>query len=195
MLTLKEFNDTYWFSPIQMVTVRNPKSEDFPFMVEMRNFVIKAGATEKMPGHVANNYLRKMTKILAQDQNKMEFLSDPNLMKQYFDGLIVRVDDMMPQMEEVPEYMRDIPKTMLGEAPAAAPAWQNKVDKAEQPVINEDLSKPPVEAPAAPKEEVKEFAVGDINYKMTIDKNGATMFFKDGRRIAEVEYAKAASML
>lgn len=203
-LTKKEFWDKYWFSPLQMVTLVNPKTEAYNFMVEMRHFVIKPGATEQMPGTVANVYLSQMTRIMAQDDDRMEFLSDFNLMKLYYDKLIMDVKDMMQTANNVPAYLSKMPESMKGDAPETPP-WQAPVEST-IPETNSQMKntweapKTPVtqansdNAPA-PKETTKEFEYEGAKYKMTVDRNDKEMFFKNGTRINAADYAKAASML
>lgn len=203
-LTKKEFWAIYWFSPLQMVTLKNPKNVDYPFMVEMRHFIIRAGATEQMPGTVANVYLSQMTRILAQDDDRMEFLSDLNLMKLYYDQLIVDVKSMMPEDNSQPAYLKNVPDHMKAGAPETPP-WQAPAQSAIPPTnsqMTNTWQAPVKDAPKtteAPKteskEETKEFEFEGNKYKLVIDKNEARMFFKDGRRIGEADYARAASML
>jgi len=203
-LTKKEFWAKYWFSPLQMVTLKNPKQTDYNFMVEMRNFVVRAGATETMPGTVANVYLSQMTRIMAQDDEKMEHLSDFNLMKIYFDKLIVNVKDMMRETNNQPAYLKDVPTTMRGEAPETPP-WQAPVGST-IPVTNSDMKNTwdapkqavaPIteEPPKETKESVKEFEFEGGKFKMVVDKNNNETYFRDGRRVKAADYAKAASML
>lgn len=185
MLTKKDFNDQYWFSPLQMITVKNPRPEDYRFMVEMRSFIVKGGGTEQMPGQVANVYLSHLTKELAQDDNRLEFLSDVNLMKQYYDSLIIDVVSLMPEDKSEPAYLTQVPDTMRA-TKAETPPWQNKTEE----VV-------PVEEPVAvkPKEEVKEFEQGEDKYKMIVAKTGKKMFYKNSALTTEAEYSRAASLL
>src|SRR5260221_3813940 len=87
MLTKEQFNARYWFTTLQMVTVLNPAwyreggtgeavSRDFPFMVELRHFIIRAVQHERLPGIIANVYLDQMAKILAQNDDKLGYMSD-----------------------------------------------------------------------------------------------------------------------
>lgn len=175
-LTKKEFWDKYWFTPLQMVTIVNPKETDYPFMVEMRSFVIKAGATEQMPGTVANVYLSQMTKILAQDDEKMEHLSDFQLMKVYYDKLIVDVKSLMPEANTVPSYLKDVSETMKADAPETPP-WQQ-----------------PEEEVKEVRDEEKEFAHDGNQYKLVVSK-GERSYFMNGKPTSEAIYSKAASML
>ncbi len=195
-LTKKEFWDKYWFSALHMVTLINPLPEDYRFMVEMRHFVIKAGAQEQMPGTVANVYLSQMTRIIAQNDNKMEFLSDFNLMKQYYDALIVDAKSMMPEDNSQPAYLAQVPQNMRAEAPGTPP-WQEPQVQAPSamPENNSTMRDTLKETDLKETEEVKEFELGQDKYKMVKSKKGQKMFYKNGKMTSEAEYAKSASML
>ncbi len=205
-LTKKDFWATYWFSPMQMVTLTNPKVTDYLFMVEERHFIIRAGATESMPGTVANIYLSQMTRILAQDENRMEFLSDLNLMKIYYDKLIVDVKSLMPEYNVQPAYLSHVPEHMKAAAPEVPP-WQT-APKSTIPETNSAMTNtweapkaatpPQAEEPAKAvpaKEQTKEFEFEGVKYKMVVDKNDKEVFFKNGSRINAAEYSRIASML
>lgn len=198
-MTKKEFNEVYWFSPLQMVTLINPQAYDFPFMVELRNFVIKAGSKEKMPGTVANVYLNQMTRIMAQDEDKMQFLSDYALMRQYYDKLIVDVESLIHETSSVPAYLQQVPNHMKVEAPSETPPWQapaeSAIPKTNSQMTNTWGKQEDVTPAKQVEEKTKEFELEGAKYKMTIDKNDKEMFFKDGVRINAADYSKAASML
>lgn len=189
-LSQKEFNEKYWFSPLQMVTLINPKSEDYLFLVENRHFVVRAGSKEKMPGTVANVYLSQMTRILAQDEDKMQYLSDVALMKQYYDRLIVDVESLINEVNLQPAYLSQVPETMRAEAPETPP-WQQETPPSAIPETNSTMSNTVGEK----KEQTKEFEFGGDKYKMVVDKNDKENFFKNGTRISAAEYSKTASML
>lgn len=194
-LTKKQFNDTYWFSPLQMITVSNPKAEDYRFMVEMRHFIIKAGATESFPGTVANVYLSQMTRILAQDDDRMELLSDINLMKFYYDSLIADVTSLIQEDRSVPDYMRNVPKHTIDTNTNETPPWQQNAPVA-PPVAPEAPVAPPMPPkPKKPEAGTKEFEYNGLKFKAVTDKEGVTTFFKNDVEIDEPSYAKAASML
>lgn len=197
-MTKKEYWAKYWFSPTQMVTLINPKPEDYQFMVEMRHFVLRAGAQEQMPGTVANVYLSQMTRILAQDEDKFEFLSDFNLMKQYYDRLIVDVKDMMQEVNNTPAYLQNIPTTMQGAAPETPP-WQAPANQAapmpQMPETNSTMRDTLKDTDLKETKEVKEFEHGGNKYKMVVNKRGASMYYKNGGMISEAEYSKTVSML
>lgn len=198
-MTKEEFWKVYWFSPLQMVTLINPKS-DYKFMVEGRNFIIRAGVKEKVPGTIANVYLSQMTRIMAQDDDKMSFLSDFALMRQYYDKLIVDVESLITEDRSQPAYLSNVPDNMRATAGPEAPPWQVTA-KSAIPETNSDMkntwgkneAKP--EAPAEVKESSKEFELEGAKYKMTIDKNDKETFFKDGTRVSAADYQKAASMI
>lgn len=188
-MTKKEFNDVYWFSPLQMVTVINTKSYNYPFMVEGRNYMIKAGSKEKVPGTIANVYLSQMTRIQAQDDDKMQYLSDYALMRQYYDKLIVNVDDLISEVDSAPAYLSNTPEHMKVTGAPETPPWQAPTESA-IPAPNSDM-KNTVDR----KEETKEFELNGMKYKMTIDKNDKENYFRDGTRVSAADYSKAASMI
>lgn len=199
--TKKQWIDKYWFSPLQMITLINPRSEDYKFKVEMRHFIIRAGAQEQFPGTVANVYLSHMTRILAQEEDKMQHLSDWNLMAKYYDTLIVDVKNMMNDVDTEPEYMKHMPEHTL-DKPPETPPWQQNGEKAsnvpEQPKAPETPPTPPqppkpTSAPA--KAETKEFDYQGAKYKVVIAKDGRRMYYKDGKMTSEAVFSKAASML
>lgn len=204
-MTKEEFWANYWFSPLQMVTLINPKSYDYKFMVENRNFIIRAGANEKMPGTVANVYLSQMTRIMAQDDDKMSFLSDFALMRQYYDSLIVDVISLISEDHSQPAYLSSVPAHMRVESEPDTPPWQQQAAKAATsiPETNSDMTntydpnsndtRP--KSVAKPKAENKEFDLDGSKFKLVIDKNGSESHFKDGKRISAADYAKSASML
>jgi hypothetical protein len=178
-----EWHEQYFFTPFQQITVINPRSEDYNFTVEGRHFMVGAGSSQTFTGTIANVYLDMMTRILAQEDDKMEYLSDFNLMAAYFDKLIVDKIDLERQAEVVPQYLREVRESAATEQ---AP-WQLLPPK------------PPV-APEPPKvqeaeEEVKEFEQGGSQYKSLKRKDGRLMFYKDNKLTSEAEFAKAVSML
>lgn len=183
--TQADFNQQYWFSSLQMVTVVNPKDSDFEFMVEGRHFMVRAGATERLPGVIANVYLDMMTKIIAQDDKNLSYMSDPQLMRVYYDKIIVDKEDMIQEHANVPAYMRNIPTTAT-EPSVDTPPWEAPVEQPAAPVVPE----PPKEV----KPETKEFTYEDSTYKLTVDKNGKELYFQNGKRITPEVYFKAASM-
>lgn len=207
-MTKEEFWKVYWFSPLQMVTVINPKGYDYPFMVEGRKYMIKAGVKEKVPGTIANVYLSQMTRIQAQDDDKMNFLSDFALMRQYYDKFIVTVENLMSETNSAPAYLNNTPDHMKVSNTPETPPWDAPAKSAISET-NSDMSNTwgkqeetpvkqapaPVTTPKTVEESTKEFEFEDAKYKMTVDKNDKEMFFKNGTRISAADYSKAASML
>lgn len=190
-MTKDEFYKHYWFTPFQMVTVINTKTQDYPFMVEGRHFIIRSGTKEKIPGTVANIYLSQMTRILAQDDDKMNFLSDFSLMKQYFDKLIVDVENLVKDYDSTPAYLNKVPEHMKVNSSPETPPWQSP-----NPPITETVTSPSEpEKPNVAKDEVKEFELNGDKFKMVTTKTGGSMFYKNGKLTSEAEYAKNASML
>lgn len=200
-ITKEEFNKKYWFNSLQMVTVLNPKLEDWPFMVEMRHFIIKSGATERFPGVIANVYLDQMSKILAQDDDKLGYMADPSLKRLYYDKLIIDVEELVSDYSPTPEYLRNVPQSAQGTAPSEKAPWEENMERASTVAPNVAPA-PPVSAPelpeepeAPPKPETKEFEVNGSKYKSVINKNGNAMFYKNGQMTTSAEYNRAASML
>lgn len=204
-ITKDEWRQKYWFNSLQMVTVVNPKPEAWDFMVEMRNYTIGAGTHERFPGIIANVYLDQMSKILAQDDDRLGFMTDPNLMKIYYDQLIVDVEDLVNQASSIPAYLQmpARPATPVAErapwdasigeratdvAPNAAPVSSFPEAKPQQPEVTTVV-------PSPEEEKESNFDYDGNKYKMVLAKNGTKMYFKDGRRTDVGEFNKAASML
>lgn len=194
-MTKAEWAAKYWFNGLQMVTVVNPKPVDWPFMVEMRHFIIKAGAQESFPGVIANVYLDQMSKILAQDEEKLEYMSDPNLKVIYYDRLIVDVKNLVNEVDQTPSYLQHVaPSAQVTQAEVAP--WDESMERAR--TVAPTAPPAPVVAPAPPQEpkaEVKEFDLNGIAFKSVTDDKGVTTFFKAGNETDEATFAKAASML
>jgi hypothetical protein len=224
-ITKSEFNKRYWFTSLQMVTVRNPLETDYPFTHEMRHYIVRKGETEDYVGPIANVYLSHMASIVAQNKDELALTSDPNYMASAYDALIVSVKNLAPEYDPTPTWQQRAiaaaaatPPWMQQQQPqpqqdASTPPWQQPPAPQEQaplPAPNMERSTevaqtvappqytpPPVQAPAPeePKEETKEFELEGVKYKSTTTKNGGTMFFRDGKPTSAAEYSKAASML
>ncbi len=224
-ITQAEFNKFYWFSSLQMVTVVNPLPDAFQFRSEMRLYGVPAGGTESYVGTIANVYLDQMSKTIAQNKEQLELLADPTIRASYYKDLIIEVKDLNPQYDptnnwqhrmqqagaEVPPWVKaeQSQQSPLTNTVAPTPPWEQPP----MPVPNmerasEAAPTPPPTAPVAPasptpaptppapaKEETKEFEHEGMKFKMVVDKNGDTMYFRDGRRIDGASYSKAASMV
>lgn len=216
-MTKDEFWKKYWYSPLQMVTLINPMPYDYKFMVEMRNFVIQAGRHEKMPGTVANVYLSQVTRIMAQDDDKMQHLSDFALMKVYYDKLIIDVESLISEDHSQPEYLKNVPSHMRDESQPETPPWQQAAPQApstipetnsqmrntvgipeptpQAPATEEEVAVTGNEQAANPVEENKEFTLNDDKFSMVIAKDGKRMYYKNGKLTSGADYNKAVSML
>lgn len=115
-----EFNDKYWHSNTKLVTVINPRTEDYIFQAtietgldvttgrmksEARHYRVPAGGTEKFPGPIANMYLDQMSKLVAQDDEKIQFMIDYALKAQYYDDLTVSIEDLIHDYTPQKEYL------------------------------------------------------------------------------------------
>ena len=116
----KEFNEKYWQTNTKLVTVSNPRSEDYVFQAttdsgvdiatgrmksETRHYKVPAGGSERFPGPIANMYLDQMSKLVAQDEDKFQFMIDFSLKAQYYDQLIVSIDDLIHDYQPQKEYL------------------------------------------------------------------------------------------
>ena len=200
-MTKDDWHKKYWFNSLQMITVINPKPIDWEFMVEMRHFMIPAGQTDRFPGVIANVYLDQMSKILAQDDEKLEYMSDPNLKKIYYDKLIVSVENLVQEHNPGPAYLKNVsPSAVVPPKEELAP-WESGMERARDvapavaPPIAPEPPSDPLPVPKAPKPETKEFEHEGNKYKMVTSKTGKSMFYMNGVLTSEANYAKAASML
>lgn len=121
----QQFNEKYWYSNTKIITVANPRSEDYIFQAttevgvdmvtgkmksETRQYRVAAGKEERFPGPIANMYLDQMAKLVAQDEEKIQFMIDYALKAQYYDDLIVGIEDLINTYQSHPAYL-DKPET------------------------------------------------------------------------------------
>lgn len=151
----KEFNDKYWFSNTKIVTVNNPRSEDYIFQAtsdvgidtatgkmktEARTYRVRKGEHERFPGPIANMYLDQMSKLIAQDDDKIQFMIDFKLKAEYYDDLIVGIEDLINTFQPHPAYLKDEDKDgSVGET-------------AEEPFAEAKAARKPGRPPKAPAE-------------------------------------------
>lgn len=181
------FNAKYWFSSLQMVTVVNPLEEDWPFMVEMRHYIIKKGAKERFPGVIANVYLDQMSKILAQHDENLGNMADPELKKIYYDKLIADVENLIQEHDNRPAYLQHIAPGAMLDVPDEVAPWE-KASTATPALTNT------IEPSPKPEAGEKSFELNGLVFKMVTDDEGLATFFKNDKEIDEPAYAKAASM-
>jgi len=212
-LSNKEFNDQYWFNSLQMVEVINPPwyreggqgepvNKDFPFMVEMRHFLIRAGETAEFPGPIANLYLDQMSKIMAQNEDKLAYMTDPALRKLYYDQLIVGVRSLVQETgPNVPEYLKNVVPGTYQPADNETPPWQQNMERARDVLPQAPPAAPDVqpipepEKPLVAEPSEKSFEYDGSNYKMITNVKGGKQYYKDGKLVSVADYQKAASML
>jgi hypothetical protein len=190
-----DFNKKYWFNTLQMVTVINPLTYDWPFMVEMRHFIVKAGSHESFPGVIANVYLDQMSKILAQDDDKLGFMADPALKKLYYDKLIVSVESLVHEHDNTPAYLKDVSQSARLNAPDETPPWERASEVSPPTPPPAPLEPTPEIKPDVPIEGTKSFELNGLTFRQVTDKAGKTTFFKNDIEIDEADYARAASMI
>lgn len=189
-MTQDEFWEKYWFTPLQLVKVINPLAYDYEFLVENRPFIVEAGSKKRLPGNVANIYISNVSRIRAQEDDKFQFISDYALMKQYYDEIIVEIEDLSNGQGSIPAYLKQ-PKQAAGATGADEnPPWDAdaKAQNTIKPANN--VGESSVELPSDPS-----FEYQSDKYKVIIDKNDKKMFYKNGKLTSEAEYSKAASLL
>jgi hypothetical protein len=204
-LTKAEFNKHYWFTSLQMVTVVNPTENDFPFMVEMRHYMVKAGAQESFVGPIANVYLNHMAKTMAQNDERLEMMSDPTFVAATYKSLIVEVKNLAPEYDPTNNWQHrmnregaDLPPWAQPQAQAQAapqvdaaptPPWEQAQAAAQPPAPPKEPPKPKLT-----EDETKQFKLNGIVFK-AVTKNGQTDYFKNGKEISVADYSKAASLV
>lgn len=200
-MTVDDFHNSYWFNTLQMIEVINPLTYDWPFMVEGRHFVVKEGSKERLPGAIANIYLDQVSKIMAQDDDKLGFMADPNLKKLYYDKLIINVDSMVQEAFSVPGYLKPQPLNHGERAPWDASLGE-RASNIPRPIapLAPALPTPPAPTepdrqPGEPKAATKSFDLGEDKYKFITAKDGRKMYYKNGGLTNVAEYNRAASML
>jgi hypothetical protein len=106
----KEFAAQYWFTSNFVITVTNPRSEDFAFNAvvqvgydpstgkvkeESRTYTVPKGGSQRFTGPVANIYLSLMSKIIAQEEDRFSNYIDPSVRAEYYDQLIAAKEDLI----------------------------------------------------------------------------------------------------
>lgn len=198
-LSKEDFVRQYWFTTYQSVTVINPKNEPMPFMAEGRHFIVEAGSKATFPGPIANVYLDKIARIIAQDKDELGFMADPTLKKIYYDRLIVGVESTIREASNVPAYLKNVAPQNIAQAPSERAPWDAAVgerasDIPVQPPVIATPAQQSIE-PVKPAESSKSFEYEGNKYKMTVGKDGRKLHFRSGTMISSADYNKAASML
>ena len=140
----QEFYKEYDYNNFKIVTVSNPTTKDYAFQITMqvgvdpasgkllteaRHYTVKAGSSERFPGVVARYYLDQMSKLLAQAEDKFKLFADFNTRKEYYDRLIVDVEDLIAQpMVEFPSAAKQIEAAEPEEEKAFAGVTQEAKD-------------------------------------------------------------------
>lgn len=120
-----EFAKKYVFSNLKIVTVVNPRKEDYTFGAtidagvdlgtgrlrsEQRTYMVKTGGQERLPGPIANMYLDQMAKLIAQDEDKFKNIIDWAVKAKYYDDLVVDVIDLIDSYQPLPQYLQKTEK-------------------------------------------------------------------------------------
>jgi len=173
------FRKKYWFSQYQMVTVVNPTDEDYHFLVDNRPFMVPKGSPEPLAGFIANVYLDRMSRELAQRDDALGDLADANLRAGYYEKLVVDVEDMTKQYANpTPDFLK--------------PMEDKAEDKPFAQIANETAEATKQTAKTDPKE----FTYADDTFRAVPTKDGKrTLYYKNGKLTTQSEFQRAASMI
>jgi hypothetical protein len=117
----KDFHEKYWFDNMKIITVVNPLTEEYKLNTvvvvgidvatgkqreESRTYRVPAGGHERFPGSIANQYLDQVSRLVAQNDGQFANFIDFRLRAQYYDDLIVKVEDILNSYQPYPDYLR-----------------------------------------------------------------------------------------
>lgn len=182
--TDEEFNKKYWFSPEQLIVVRNPLTYNYNFAVEMRRYQVPANGQQQMTGFIANVFLDQVSRVVAQNQGQFEHMIDPALRAQIYDSLIVSVNDVMPQYIEEKAYLKP-----QNTAPQSQPFAQLNVAQSQPEPQNEV-----VKQEQAPKQEDVAFEYDGAKYELK-HTDGQPVYTVNGQPTTDNEFYRAASLI
>lgn len=86
----------------QQVTVTNPTATDYHFKVHNKEYVLGAGKSAKMPGYIAWVYVYGLSTQLVQADGKFNRWNEEEFRKEYYEKLVVGVDEIMQPVQEAP---------------------------------------------------------------------------------------------
>ena len=204
--TEEDFNKRYWFRPDQLVVVTNPLKTNYQFIVEQRSYMIQAGQDQQMTGFIANVYLDQMSRIVAQNDNKFEYMIDPALRAQYYDSLIRTVNDVIPEYVEQKPYLtnqvqQNQPQPFAHLANQAAGAPTSGVPEKPAPFAPEQSPVDTVVEQPQPQPVAQSTPPKDYSFELNGSKydlrhvEEQPFYTKDGQPIEANEYYQAVSMV
>lgn len=85
----------------QSVTVTNPTSDVYKFMVHGKAYEVGAGKTVKMPGYIAWIYVYGQSVKAMQADGVFTRLNDEGFKQTYFEKFVAGVDSVIQQVQEV----------------------------------------------------------------------------------------------
>jgi hypothetical protein len=89
---------------------------------DTRHYRVPAGGSERFPGPIANMYLDQMSKMVAQDEDKIQYLIDFTLRAQYYDQLTADVEDLIHSYTPFPEYLNGTDEQKAADTAVEAPS-------------------------------------------------------------------------
>jgi hypothetical protein len=182
-----QFIEKYWFSNLQMVTVRNPFDGDVVFMHEMRTYAVKQGTEARLPGTIANLYIDLVARTLAQNSKDLSAIGDPSRCAKYYDEIIISTEDSMPEYDTATGF------AVKKNTPMPTPTQPFQAEDFEMP--GEKLATPEPAKETMKPGETKEFMLGEDAFVKAISEDGVEAYLKNGEPVDVTEYARAVSLL
>lgn len=182
-----KFIEKYWFSNLQMVTVRNPFKGDIVFMHEMRTYAVKEASEARLPGSIANLYLDLVSRTLAQQADDLGAIGDPEKCGSYYDQIIISVEDSMPEYDTATGFAVKTKESTV------APTQPFQSEDFEPPALETKVEQPRAET--LKPGDTHEFMLGEDAYALVMGENDVRNYLKNGNPIEVGEYSKAMSML
>lgn len=93
--------DDFPWKEEQQITVTNPTSEVYRFMVHGKAYEVGAGKTVKMPGYIAWLYVYGQAVRAMQADDQFTRLNEEGFKQTYFERFVAGVDSVIQQVEEV----------------------------------------------------------------------------------------------
>jgi hypothetical protein len=83
----------------QQVTVTNPTTETYKWMVHSKAYELGAGRTAKMPGYIAWVYVYGLSSQMAQADGVFNRWNEEGFRQEYFDKLVAGYDNLIQTVE------------------------------------------------------------------------------------------------
>lgn len=94
--------DDFSWTEEQSVTVTNPTSQPFKFMVHSKEYEVGAGQTAKMPGYIAWMYVYGLASQLSQADGNWSRWNEEGFRQEYYGKVVVGADAVVQTIEVEP---------------------------------------------------------------------------------------------